>query len=150
MVDNEVLNKITIPTPCPMDWNGMSGNDRMRFCDSCGKHVYNFAAMTSSEASALIRGQEGEVCGRLSRQSGGTVITADSPLEALTAPRRWQLHIRTIMAVIAGFAALLGLARLSAVFQDSATGATTAGVRTAVLGQINLRSANESISSECY
>ena len=150
MVDNELLNQITIPTPCPMDWNGMSGNDRMRFCDSCGKHVYNFAAMTSGEARALIRGQEGEICGRLSRHSDGTVITADSPVEALTAPRRWQFHIRTIMAVIAGFAALLGLARLFPVFQDSATRATTAGVRTEVLGRFNSRSTNESISSECY
>jgi hypothetical protein len=150
MVDNELLNQITIPTPCPMDWNGMSGGDRMRFCDSCGRHVYNFAAMTSGEASALFHGQEGEVCGRLSRHSDGTLITADSPLAALTAPRRGQFHIRTIMAFIAGFAALLGLARLFAVFQVPATGATTAGVRTAVLGKINLRSANVPISSECY
>ena len=48
MVDDELLNQINIPTPCPMDWDGMSGNDRMRFCDFCGKHVYNFAAMTSN------------------------------------------------------------------------------------------------------
>jgi hypothetical protein len=150
MVDNELLSQINIAKPCPMDWNGMSGNDRMRFCDSCGKHVYNFAAMTSGEASDLIRGQGGEVCGRLNRHSDGTVITADSPVEALTEPGRWQFHIRTIMAVIAGFAALLGLARLTGVFQDSETGAATAGVRTTVLGIINTRSANESISSECY
>ena len=32
-----ILEQIEIRTPCPMDWDLMDGNDRVRFCDRCKK-----------------------------------------------------------------------------------------------------------------
>ena len=34
-----LLSQFTIPTPCPMDWDHMSGDDRARFCERCGKPI---------------------------------------------------------------------------------------------------------------
>lgn len=118
MKADDLLGQITIPTPCPMDWNLMRGDDRVRFCESCGKHVYNFAALTSEEAVSLIRAQGGELCGQLYRRPDGTLVTADCPAEPRPAPRGWQFSIRAIMAVIAGFAALFGITRLFAESQS--------------------------------
>jgi hypothetical protein len=38
-----ILERIEIRTPCPMDWDLMDGNDRVRFCDRCKKNVYKVA-----------------------------------------------------------------------------------------------------------
>jgi hypothetical protein len=109
---NEQLSQITVPTPCQMDWNVMDGNDRVRFCASCGKHVYNLAAMTSDEAISLIQAQGGEMCGRFHRRQDGTVVTSDCQAQLQVRPRPLQFSLRSIMAVIAGFAALFSVTRL--------------------------------------
>lgn len=74
-----ILEQIEIRTPCPMDWDLMDGNDRVRFCDRCKKNVYNIAAMTKTEAVLLIDGAGEKICGRIFRREDGTVVTADCP-----------------------------------------------------------------------
>jgi hypothetical protein len=108
-----VLDQITIPTPCPADWDAMTGDDRIRFCGSCGKHVYNLSAMTSDEAIGVIRDRGGKLCAQLYRRPDGTVVTADCPEPGAATSRR-QFSIRAMMAVIAGFGAAFGLAKLFA------------------------------------
>jgi hypothetical protein len=112
MDNNELLSRLTIATPCPMDWDRMPGDDRVRYCGACGKHVHNFAAMTSDEATSLLRTRQGRLCGRILQRSDGTVVTSDCPPELQPAPRPPQYRIRSLMAVIAGLAAALGIARL--------------------------------------
>jgi hypothetical protein len=112
MDDNEVLRRIIIPTPCPRDWKRMVGDDRVRFCATCGKHVHNFATMTSDEAVALIRAQGGDLCGLLSRRPDGTLITSDCQPEPQPRSRLWQFNIRSLMALIAGLAAAFGYIRM--------------------------------------
>ncbi len=73
------LEQIEIRTPCPMDWDLMDGNDRVRFCDRCKKNVYNIVAMTEAEAVALIDNAGEEICGRIFRRDDGTVVTSDCP-----------------------------------------------------------------------
>jgi hypothetical protein len=108
----EILREITIPTPCPMDWNRMRGDDRVRHCTACGKHVYNFTAMTSEEAVSLIRAQGGKLCAQIYRRPDGTLVSSDCPPEPQPTPGHWQFNIRSLMAVIAGFAALFGITKL--------------------------------------
>jgi hypothetical protein len=48
---NEIFSQFTIPTPCPMDWDRMPGDDRKRFCGACGKHVFNVSRMTPDETA---------------------------------------------------------------------------------------------------
>jgi hypothetical protein len=75
-----VLQNIRIATPCSESWDGMVGNDRVRYCGGCEKNVYNLSAMTELEAQELIAGNEGELCMRLFRRKDGTVITSDCPV----------------------------------------------------------------------
>jgi hypothetical protein len=112
MDDHKLLDQITVRTPCPMDWNRMRGDDRVRYCDSCGKYVYNFAAMTSDEVVSLIRAPDRGVCGRIFRRPDGTLVTSDCQPALQPPPGPWQIRIRSVMAVIAGLAAALGIARL--------------------------------------
>lgn len=114
MNESDVLNQITVPSPCPMDWSQMSGDDRVRYCPACGKHVHNFAEMTAAEATSLVRNSDGDLCGRLSRYDDGTLVTADRGVAAESRKFPWQFKIRSLMGVIAGFATIFGIARLIA------------------------------------
>jgi hypothetical protein len=96
-----------------MDWNTMSGDERVRYCTACGKHVHDFAKMTSAEAISLLHDHDWDVCGRLSRRADGTLVTADRGVAA-DSTRGWQFNIRSLMGLIAGFAATLGVSRLLA------------------------------------
>ena len=72
-----LLNNLRIASPCSESWDGMVGDERMRFCGGCLKNVYNLSAMTEGEAQELIADKEGDVCVRLYRRKDGTVINAD-------------------------------------------------------------------------
>jgi hypothetical protein len=88
------------------------GDHRVRFCASCGKHVYNFSAITPGEAISLIRSQDGDLCAQFLRRGGGTAITSESAPGPLPTTGRFQFQLHSIMALIAGCAAALGFARL--------------------------------------
>jgi hypothetical protein len=81
-----ILEDIRFATPCTASWNEMPGDDRVRWCPACSRAVYNIAAMTSTEAAALIANREGRLCARLFRRDDGTVVTSDCPAVAIEAP----------------------------------------------------------------
>ena len=35
------FDHLRIASPCPANWDQMSGDDCVRFCDLCNLHVYN-------------------------------------------------------------------------------------------------------------
>jgi hypothetical protein len=111
---SELLSQITIPTPCPMDWNLMRGDDRVRLCDSCSKDVYNLSAMTANEVVDLVHRYGGEsFCGRFFKRPDGTLVTAECPqLEPSRPTRRLQFHLGTIMKLVAMVAVALGFIRM--------------------------------------
>ena len=82
----------------------MRGDDRVRFCDSCSKQVYNVSDLTADEAVALIQKSDGHACVRLYRRKDGTVLTADCPVGIRSALRRRL--IRLASAGVVGFAML--------------------------------------------
>jgi hypothetical protein len=112
------LTQMAIPNPCPMDWNAMAGDDRVRHCSACRKNVHDLTAMSSDAAASLIQSEPAGLCVRVWKSADGTLsvsgcpapsaVSAPPPLE----PRPWQFRIRTLMAIIAGAAAGLGLSRL--------------------------------------
>ena len=57
----DVLQNVRIASPCPANWQGMVGDDRVRHCGECNLNVYNFSAMTRPEVEALLRKREGRV-----------------------------------------------------------------------------------------
>jgi hypothetical protein len=103
MKGNDRLDHLRIASPCPVGWEQMSGDDRVRFCEQCSLRVYNISAMTRSEAEALIANTEGRICARLFRRSDGTIITKDCPV-GLRAIRR-----RVAKVAGAAFAVLLSV-----------------------------------------
>jgi len=97
------LDRIRVATPCPVGWEQMTGDNRVRFCGLCQLNVYNFAELTQTEAEDLLRTAEGRVCGRLYRRLDGTVITKDCPV-GLRAMRR-----RVARTATAAFATVMSI-----------------------------------------
>jgi hypothetical protein len=104
----EQLDRIRVATPCPVSWEEMTGDNRVRFCGECQLNVYNFAELTRTEAEDLLRTAEGRICGRLYRRADGTILTKDCPV-GLRAVRRRVAKVAT-----AAFAALVSLASAAA------------------------------------
>jgi hypothetical protein len=90
-----VLNNLRIASPCPASWDAMRGDDRVRFCDACSKHVYDVSGLTADAAVDLIRESEGRLCVRLYQRKDGTVLTADCPVGLKSAVRRRLIRLAT-------------------------------------------------------
>lgn len=56
---------------CPLAWNRLTGDDRVRYCAECQKTVTNLSEMSSSEADAWLNAQADSVCVRLERDAAG-------------------------------------------------------------------------------
>lgn len=107
------VDRIEIASPCTADWGEMLGDDRVRFCGSCEKHVYDLGALTRPEIHALIEETEGVFCGRVYRRGDGTVLTADCPVGLAEKAR--LLAKRAARRMLA-MAALLAVSLLSGAF----------------------------------
>lgn len=82
---------VRIASPCPASWEKMRGDDRVRFCGTCEKNVYNLSDMSKRDAERLIREKEGDMCVQLHLRADGTIITDDCPvaLRPVRKPMRW-------------------------------------------------------------
>jgi hypothetical protein len=72
-----VLDNIRVASPCKMEWNAMTGDERVRHCGSCNKDVFNLSGMTRDEAEALIVEKHGKLCVRYFQRKDGTILTKD-------------------------------------------------------------------------
>src|ERR1041385_8191314 len=103
------IDNIRVASPCNVPWSTMHGDDYMRFCDSCEKHVYNLSLLTRAEANELILEKEGQLCVQLYRRFDGTVLTADCP-KGLRAVKRQYLKTRAkFVAAVLAVAGVIGL-----------------------------------------
>lgn len=105
----DLLARLRVASPCRVGWETMTGDERVRFCQACSLHVYNFSEMTADEVRALISRAEERVCGRLYRRADGTVITRDCPV-GLRAVRRRMARAATasLAAIISLFSVVAG------------------------------------------
>ncbi len=78
--DQSSLDNISIASPCHAEWSDMVGSDKVRFCASCQKNVFNLSGMKRDEALDLLRATEGKACVRFYRRADGTVLTEDCPV----------------------------------------------------------------------
>ena len=109
---NELLASIKVASPCTARWGHMVGDERVRLCAQCQKHVYNLSAMTAEQAAALIREKEGKLCARFYRRADGTVLTSDCPLGA-------GIFWRRVKRVLSAAAALIFLSAGVSLFANS-------------------------------
>lgn len=104
------LDSIRVATPCHADWNDMAGDERVRFCRECRRHVYNLSEMSRSEAEALVRSVEGRTCVRYFLREDGTVLTRDCPVGLRAWRRRLVLGCTAAAILVVSLAGLaLGL-----------------------------------------
>lgn len=95
------LNRVVIAAPCPISWEDMDGDARVRFCSSCSKNVYNLSDMTAKEAQDFLQENGSSQCVRLYRRADGTVMTDNCPVGL----RALRNRARVIYKLIAGAAA---------------------------------------------
>jgi len=69
------LDRITIPSPCDADWDSMSGNSQVRFCEHCNLHVTDLSSLSRASAMRLVAESQGRLCVRLIQRPGGGVLT---------------------------------------------------------------------------
>lgn len=74
----DLLERLRVPKPCSADWDSMSGNDRVRFCEHCRLSVNDLSRMTRKEATRLVANSGGRLCVRYVQLPGGAVLTADA------------------------------------------------------------------------
>lgn len=96
-----MLANAKVASPCNKDWDTMIGDDRVRFCKSCEKNVYNLSAMSAEEAEALLMEKEGKLCARYYLRTDGTILTSDC---SIGVRRKWVRRAGTA-AVALGTAA---------------------------------------------
>jgi len=94
------LESVRVANPCSADWDKMQGDDRVRFCQSCAKNVFNLSELSRVEAEKLINEKQGNLCVQYYQRADGTVITDDCPVgfRIMRRPLKW---------IAASFVALL-------------------------------------------
>jgi uncharacterized small protein (DUF1192 family) len=97
-----LLERLQIASPCGERWDAMSGDDTCRFCEKCGKNVYDVSAMRRPDAERFLVENTG-ACLRLFRRADGTVLTDDCPV-GVRRKRRLTL-LRHTTAIALGLAA---------------------------------------------
>ena len=121
MIRTTVPFKISVASPCHAPWEDMGGDERVRFCDHCQKHIFNLSSMTTAEATALVDAREGRLCARFHQRRDGTVLTSDCPVGA-------RAHWRRLRNLLGAGAAtiLLALVNTRALSRDEGndTGST--------------------------
>lgn len=110
MTPNEqLLTQLRVASPCPASWDRMEGDERVRFCGQCRKHVYNLAGMPPDEAAAVVREHEGNLCARLHQRRDSTLLAGNCPVGFRTLRRALLFQvglIGTVFALVPGFARL--------------------------------------------
>ncbi|MDX1944954.1 MAG: hypothetical protein SFU86_06070, partial [Pirellulaceae bacterium] len=94
------LDLINVASPCPADWEKMTGDDRVRFCSQCNLHVYNLSDMPRAEAEAFVNQAEGRTCVRYFRREDGTILTRDCPVGLAGVRRRLARGIAALAGLV--------------------------------------------------
>jgi len=116
------LEQIQIRKPCPVSWDQMAGDEKVRFCVHCKMNVFDLSAMDRDEAERFINqraggaagsdrsdgsdgsGAAGEAgartCVRMYRRMDGMVVTADCEVVRLRLARRVYTKVAAGIALL--------------------------------------------------
>lgn len=103
------LGRVRVAAPCEEDWDGMRGDERVRFCQRCSLNVYNLSAMTRREAERLVVSSEGLLCVRFYRRKDGTILTQNCPTGLIKLKRRVSRAGSAVAAAVVSFLAGVGV-----------------------------------------
>jgi hypothetical protein len=83
-MDNNILQRISIPKPCHEDWSKMTPDQKGAFCGVCNKSVHDFSIRTPEEIERiLLSEEEGKICGRFSSAQINIPKDVEIPLHLL-------------------------------------------------------------------
>lgn len=99
------LDGLRVATPCPISWEEMAGDSRVRFCEHCRLSVYNISALSRIEAETLIASTEGRLCAKLFRRADGTLLTKDCPVGLRALRLRVAKRAATVFAAVVSLSA---------------------------------------------
>lgn len=88
--------QLSIPEPCGVDWNTMTGDDRRRFCASCSKHVTHLSRMSETDAKSFLLDNPG-ACIQV-EVIGDTILFEAAP--KTTERRGWLRKAATVGALL--------------------------------------------------
>jgi len=80
------LEQMSVPVPCTVAWESMTGSEQVRHCAQCHQEVYNISAMGREDAEEFLQASrmnggdgrdQGRLCVRFYRRPDGTVTTRD-------------------------------------------------------------------------
>jgi hypothetical protein len=97
--------ELSVSSPCPMAWDNLVGDDRVRFCAKCRLNVYNIAEMASDDVERLILKNEGRLCGRVYVRDDGTA-TAENCRENIRRKVKAAIAVATVLLISALFGVL--------------------------------------------
>ena len=98
------LDVIQIDSPCTENWDAMRGDECVRFCQGCQKHVFNLSAMTRPEAERVVCEAAGHLCVRFFPAEDGSVRTLEyrGPIGRRRGWRFWTAIGTCAAALVAG------------------------------------------------
>jgi len=116
----DALDRIDVANPCTEAWEGMAGDDRVRFCGKCEQNVYRLTDLPRAEANELLaRAQAGEeICVRYARRADGTVVTNDCPSQVQRGRGSLPHLLNTAKAIAAGLVATVGAGLSTGCFEE--------------------------------
>ncbi|MEP6756270.1 MAG: hypothetical protein ABJA67_12270 [Chthonomonadales bacterium] len=91
------LDAIQIAKPCPVSWDSMQGDDRIRNCSGCNCKVYNIVNFTREEAEELLLANK-PPCLRIYQRPDGKVMTKDC-IEGVRI-EHWRLRRMIMRSVV--------------------------------------------------
>jgi hypothetical protein len=89
--------ELKVASPCKESWEGMTGDDRIRYCGACQKKVFNLTKLSQGEIAELLGSPRELPCVRFYERPDGTVMTADCPVGRR---RRWGVRLGGIAATL--------------------------------------------------
>jgi hypothetical protein len=114
------LDRLRIATPCPIGWEQMNGDNRVRFCGHCQLNVYNISELSRSEAEALIASTEGRLCAKLFRRADGTILTKECPVGLRAVRMRVSKKAAAVFAAMVSLVSVIFGQQSSDKFEKSA------------------------------
>ena len=88
MSARDLSRQLEVKTPCSANWNQMSGNDKVRFCEHCQLTVNDLTSLTPKRIRRLIAKLQGRLCVRYHRGSDGKPLISQAPMKLHQISRR--------------------------------------------------------------
>jgi hypothetical protein len=110
----KLLDEVVIAAPCPVTWESMTGDDRVRHCCGCSRNVYNISDMSSNEAEDFLAEHGATQCLQIYRRPDGKVMTDNCPRALRPLRNKCRTALRVVFGLAASVLAFIPLPRASA------------------------------------